>query len=215
MGTLFSFFAGVLAAGGAVLLPGMLNMSVLDTRLKCGVHQALVFAAGIVLVIAVQASLGVIGAKYLGIDAAMIDKIKVWAIPVFVGLAIFFFYRGYQKHYGDSEEEEAEDEESSVSDGNQLVRGVSLAVMNLLAVPYYYALSTWLFGGEHLPTGLTAKILFVVGVCCGCFGLLTGYAFGAKWIKANARPLTANLNFILSGIIATGVAVHAYRVFTG
>ena len=209
---LLAFLAGLAACCGAVLLPGMLNMSVIKTSLRCGPRDAVVFIAGLVTVITIQAAIGVVGANYLGLGEETIDKIKIWAIPVFVGLAAFFFYRGYQSHFGDAPAEDEEDV-ADVADGSLYVQGLSLAFMNLLGIPYYYALTVWLFGGGTLDPSMTAKILFVVGVTAGCFGILTAYAYGAKWIKTNARPLTANLNFILAGLITAGVATHAYHLF--
>lgn len=213
MNLLFSFLAGLGVTLGAVLLPGMLNMSVLRTCVRCGRRAALVYAAGICSIIAVQATIGVIGARYLSISQNLIESLEVYAIPVFISLAAFFFYRGYRKHFAETEEEEAEEETDSVREDRQFIDGLTISGMNVLAIPYYYALSGWLFGGGYLEPSLMARSLFVVGVTLGCFACFSVYAYGANWIRANVRTVTANINFIMGGIITLGVVIHSVRTF--
>ena len=210
MDLLLVILAGLGAALGAVLGPGMLNMNVIKTRLSYGKRAALIFAAGIMTVFAAQASVGVIGGQYLGINQAFIEDVKVYAIPVFFALALFFFYRGYRKTQEDDDEEDEDDAEENP---NHYLRGLSLAVMNLLAIPYFYGLTVWLFQGGTLTNTLITRIVFVATAAVGAYGVFTAYALAAPWVKRNARPITRNISFLIGGLLFLGASVQSYRMF--
>ena len=206
MDYLLSLIAGFGAACGALTMPGLMNMSVVSKCLDCGPKQSRQFAIGIIGTIMIQASVGIIGSKYLSMNPGIMETLKVWAIPVFVLLACFFVYRGIRRR-----KRPPKARKKSRQDGNHYLQGMSLAAMNMLAVPYYYLISTWFFTGDRAGV-LGMKVIFLLGLAAGAYLLLTTYVRFSKWIDEKANLLTSNLNFIISGMLVLLAITQTFRV---
>lgn len=203
---LLSILIGIGAALGALAMPGMMNMSVVSKCLDCGRRHTRHFILGIVTTILLQASIGIIGARFLNMNPQILETLKVWAIPVFIVLAVFFAFRGITRRKSKNKKRK-----SARLDGNHYLQGMALAAMNLLAVPYYYLISTYFFTPERGAT-LPAKLLFLVGLAAGAYLILTTYSRYAKTVDKKANLLTSNLNFIISGMLVILALTQTFRV---
>ena len=210
MDYLYAFLLGLASPVGAVLMPGMLNMSVANTSLDAGKWAGVRYAAGITTVFFVQAAIAIIGANYLRNNPDILELLSWWAIPVLGFLAAYFLFKWYQEHRSEKTVEEQR-EEATVD--KPYAAGVSLAFMNFLAIPYYFAIGSWLMSDDVLSTAVIAKCLFVAGAAVGCMGILTGFAFGAKWIDAHAHYVTQHFHLLIGGLFVVLAGVQSYRMF--
>ncbi len=204
--------AGLAAAAGAVMFPGMLNMTIISVSLQRGRNAAYLFALGVVTMFLLQASIGAIGARFLTMNPEIIATVKVWAIPIFLGLSTFFFYRGYRRHKRRTAKKPHKRDPATMK--SLYLGGLSLGLMNVLAIPYFYALSIWLFGQQIIISTLPAKILFVICAAVGAYGFFSTYATLAPWFKKNARPLTRNINYVVGSLLMMVAIVQAFRVYS-
>ncbi len=201
---------GLASPLGAVLLPGMLNMSVANCALEGGKKCGLQFAAGIVAVFIVQISVAIIGANYLRKHEEIIDFLSQWAAPVLFILALFFFYKYYRERTADKSIEEQREEQEI---DRPFVAGMGLAVMNFLAIPYYFTIGSWLMSDGYLSVKLVPKILYVVGAAAGSLALLAGYAFAARYIDRHAHQITLHLNLLVGCLFIALAGIQVYRIY--
>ena len=209
MSLLTALLLGFLAAAGAVLLPGMLNLSVVKRSLHCGKRPACLFAFGIVSIFIVQAAIAIIGTEFLRTNPSVIHWLKRLAIPVLFGLAANFLYQGYRKHYTDDDE----DDESNAQQGqNHYTRGLSLAILNTLAIPYFFVLGGYFLNEGYLQDSLSARVVFILGAATGAYTIFFGYASMARWIHQRVAVLARYMNFFVGGILGLLAIVQTARV---
>ena len=212
MDYLVALLLGLVSPVGAVLMPGMLNMSVANTSLDAGKPAGLRYAAGITTIFFVQAAIAIVGANYLRNNPDIIDLLSWWAIPVLAFLAAYFLFKWFRER--NSEKTIAEQRaENDVP--HPYSAGVSLALMNFLAIPYYFAIGSWLMSDDVLSTAVVSKGLFVVGAAAGCMGILTGFVFGAKWIDAHAHYVTTHFHLLIGGLFVLLAGIQSFRMFAG
>ena len=183
----------------------MLNMQVMSTALRAGRRNAYLFALGLVIVIAAQASLAVLFADYL-IRFNLIDTIKQWAIPLLLVLAIGFTVKGYLARKARQADRVKE------YSGDPLWRGLVISGMNLLNIPFIFALASFQFAHGLLPDTYLARLLFVPSVAMGAYGVFFGYARTADWLSRHMAYFTRNIYFFVGGLLAVLAVIQVVRV---
>ena len=95
-------------------------------------------------------------------------------------LAAFFFFKWFRETHS---EQSIEEQRQHKQAKHPYAEGISVGLMNFLAIPYFFAIGSWLMADGVLSPEVIAKALFVVGRGrgCQCF-LLVAYATGARWI---------------------------------
>ncbi|WP_116127145.1 LysE family transporter [Lewinella sp. IMCC34183] len=209
MPLLTAFFLGLLSSFGAVLPPGMLNLSVATCSLEAGRNKAIRYAAGISVVYFVQTAVAIVGANYLRQNPDILDLLSWWAIPVLAFLAAYFFFKWWREQHADVSVEEQRERDDVV---NPFLEGISRSLLNFLAIPYNFALGSWLMSDGILDVSVAAKSLFVAGGAAGAMGLLTAYAFGARWIDNHAHVLTRHVHLIVGSLFVLLAGIQTYRM---
>lgn len=207
MESLSAVFLGLAAAAGATLFPGMLNMTSVNVSLRAGRRAGYAFALGMALTLTLQAGLAVFFARYLTENTGILVSLKTWAVPVFIGLSGFFLLKGWR----------AQSADVSTFDrpyrGSPFLRGAVLAVMNLLTVPYFFAISGWFLSGGYLSTDGAARVLFTLSAGAGALLTFMAYARLADWMYRNARFFTRHINYFLGGLLMMLAVVQGIRVY--
>ncbi len=191
-------------------MPGMLNMSVVNCSLEEDKWAAVRYAAGITVVMTAQAGIAIVGANYLRDNPDIIEILSWWAVPVLVLLALFFFFRWYREHQSDKSVEEQR-EENSVD--RPFSSGISVALLNFIAIPYYFAIGSWLMSDGVLTTAVVGKLLFVLGTGTGSMVILSGYAFGARWVDEHAHYITHHFHLLVGGLFVLLAGIQAFRLW--
>ena len=205
MTPLLGIIAGIGTGTFITLLPGMLNMQVVSTALRAGRRKAYVFSLGLVIVIAGQATLAVLFAETL-IKTGIIATIRAWAIPLLLLLAFGFTVKGYLARR--ARKNEVPDEYS----GGPLWRGLMMSAMNVLNIPFIFALASFQLAHGWLPETYVARLLFVPGVVAGAMATFSVYARMADWVSRRAAVFTRNIYFFLGGLLTLLAIVQAVRL---
>ena len=198
---------GLAAAAGATFFPGMLNMTSVNVSLRAGRRAGYAFSAGLAAAFTAQAGIAVFFADYFTSHPGIIGHLKQWAVPMFAFLAVFFLVKGYRGYVA------RESPEDRPYHGSPFVRGAVLAVMNLLTVPYFFAVSGWLLAHGTLAGGGIARVAFTFGAGFGSLVIFGAYARLADWIHRKALFLTRNMNFLLGGLLALLALVQGIRLY--
>ncbi len=207
---LTALLIGMLSATGAVLPPGMLNMSVVTASLESGRRTGYWYAGGVVTVFFVQAAVAIIGVNYLRVNPDLVELLGWWAIPVLACLAVYFLFKWYrQRNSPHSVEEQREREENN----HPFRQGISVSLVNFLAIPYFFAIGSWLMNDGILATAAVAKACFVVGAAAGAMLILAGYARSARWIDGHAHVISRHIHLLVGALFVVLAGVQSYRMF--
>ncbi len=198
---------GLAAAAGATIFPGMLNMSSVSVSLRAGRRAGYVFAAGMATAFTAQAALAVFFARYFTTHPSILLFMKQWAVLVFLVLAAFFLLKGIRGRAG------AASTGIQPYPGSPFVRGVMLALMNLLTVPYFFALCGWLLSDHYMQGDLGSRLGFTGGAGAGAWFVFGAYARLANWFNRRAHFLTRNINFLLGAILVVLAVVQGWRTY--
>ncbi len=91
MNYILPLIIGFLSSFLGLLAPSMLNMTAAKTSIERGTKAGIEFAAGAASIIFLQGFIAVTFAKYLIANPTIILKLKIAAIFILFGLAVFFY----------------------------------------------------------------------------------------------------------------------------
>lgn len=203
---LILFFATYSAAFMATVPPGLLNMNAAKASVEKGKLNGIVFSLGVSTMIMVQAYIAVYISKFLYNNPQVIDVLFKAAIVVFAFFAVYFFVvakRNKTKDFATV----------NVSKKNSFFRGLALAALNLLTIPYYSGLNAmwneagWIkFEAQDIAT-------FVFAAACGTFSVLYLYVFYFNKLEAKTSTFSKNSNYILSALMVVLLTITLIRIF--
>lgn len=181
-------FYGLIMAYFGLISPGMLNMTVLKTRMNVGKIESVKFAFGAAIIVFFQAGIALFFADYLIENPKVIAALKMAGIFVFFILAIFFFMLSRKKM----------EAKSKITKGNYFLKGLAMSSVNMLAIPFYLGISIYLGSVNKIIIEQPYILLFIIGAAIGSFLLFYTYIFFAKIISDKISFIATNINTILS-----------------
>lgn len=182
------FLYGLLMGYGGLLAPGMLNMTAVRYAIDRGLKQGVIFSAGAASVVFIQAMIALFFADYLNKHPHILDKLTLAGVFVFFALAVFFFIQARKKFKGEGKRKK----------GSVFFTGIFMSSINMLAVPFYLAISAYLSSKNKLILEQPYIIIFIVGASLGAFLLFVTYAYFASYITKKVQFIAKNINYILS-----------------
>ena len=171
-----------------LILPGMLNMTVVKTTIEKNRREGFLFALGASIVVIFQAFIALAFTKFFANNPHIIERLKIVGVFVLFILAIAFFFQARKKFKG----------EGSKRKGKSFVLGLLMSSMNMLVIPFYLVLSSLLESRGLLILAQPYISLFVLGVFLGSLSLFLVYRQFATIIKKRAHFIARNINYILS-----------------
>lgn len=200
------FFVTFSAAFIGVVPPGMLNLTSLKIRLEKGSKNSYMFTLGVAIVIAIQSFLGVQISKYLYNHPEVIDLLMKIAVVIFFILSIYFLISAKKKR---------DDREKIVSDKkrNDFYKGLLLASLNMLAVPYYSGINAMFRSQNLIDFNPIDTTTFILASSAGTSSVLLIYARYLKNIKIEKNRFGKGINYLLSGLMFSLVIITLIRLF--
>ncbi|MGJ8665651.1 MAG: LysE family translocator [Patiriisocius sp.] len=206
MTLLHNFIIGFLAAFIGVIPPGLLNMSAAKISMKEGRKVATLFSVGVCVTVMIQTFVALVLARYLDKNPDIIDILQKVALGIFICLTIYFFFIAK-----DSRREAPV--EIKKSKRNRFFKGMFIAALNLLPLPYWVYVSItfsafgW-FSFEQLELWVA-----VLASGLGTFVMLMIYIqfFKPKPRKIRKRN-TINMNYVIGIITAVIAVVTAVKI---
>lgn len=183
----------------AVILPGLINMTVAKISLQEGKNEALSFAAGASIIVFIQTFIAVMFARFISNHDEVIAALQEIGIFIFSGLSIYFFWFAKKS---------PKLKKDSIVKGksNRFFFGMLLSMLNLLPIPFYVFASMGLtaagyFGFDKIPVSY-----FVIGVVLGSFSVFYLYIVAFKKIEKKTESLMQNINIVI-GSATTFMAI--------
>jgi threonine/homoserine/homoserine lactone efflux protein len=203
---LILFFATFSAAFMATVPPGLLNMNAAKTSVDKGKLNGIIFSLGVSTMIMLQAVVAVYISKYLHRNPDVVEALLKIAVLVFGFLAIYFFMaaRGNKKKAVET---------VNISKRNSFFKGMLLAGLNLLTIPYYSGLNIMWNASGWIKFQIWDIVVFVLAAGCGTFSVLYMYTIYFNKLENKTKRFSKNANYILSALMLVLLAIALYRIF--
>nr|WP_299387290.1 LysE family transporter [Allomuricauda sp.] len=203
---LILFFATFSAAFMATVPPGLLNMNAAKASVEKGKLNGVIFSLGVSSMIMLQAYIAVMISKFLYRNPDVIDMLLKAAILVFAFFAVYFFVVAKRK-------KEQAITEVNFSKKNSFFKGILLAALNLLTIPYYSGLNAMWNEAGWIKFELADTITFVLAAGTGTFSVLYLYTFYFNKLETKTNRFSKNSNYILSALMLVLLVITLFRIF--
>lgn len=202
---LILFFATFSAAFMATVPPGLLNMNAAKTSVKKGKNNGIIFSMGVSTMIMMQAYVAVLISKYLYRNPEVIDYLLKIALAIFAFFAIYFFISARR-------EDPQKVKIVGVSRKNSFFKGMLLAALNLLTIPYYSGLNAMWNASGWIKFETWDILTFILAAGCGTFAVLYLYTVYFKKLESKTHTFSRHSNYILSGLMLVLLIITIIRI---
>lgn len=202
------FFATYSAAFMGVVIPGLINMTAAKTSAKKGRLAAILFSVGASCVVVLQAYIAVLISQYLYNNPVIIDLLLKIALVVFTVFTIYFFIIARKN-------KKKKAKEIKVSKTNSFFKGVFLAALNVLPIPYFSGLNAaWNISG-WIKFELLDILTFILAAGLGTFSTLYIYVVYFNRLETKSNRFSKHSDYILSALMFILVIITLIRIFYG
>ncbi|MBD0851538.1 LysE family transporter [Maribacter arenosus] len=202
---LILFFATFSAAFMATVPPGLLNMNAAKTSVEKGKLNGIIFSLGVSSMIMLQAVIAVYISKYLHRNPDVVEVLLKIAVLVFAFFAIYFFIAARSNK---KKKVKAVD----ISKRNSFFKGMLLAALNLLTIPYYSGLNIMWNATGWIKFEVWDIVVFVLAAGCGTFSVLYMYTIYFNKLENKTKRFSKNSNYILSALMVVLLMITIYRI---
>ncbi len=191
-----------LAAAVATLPPGLLNMNAAKISVERGKKFGIYFSLACSLVIFIEALGAATFSKYLFEHPETINHILVGALLIFIVL-FFYFWKKSNRDLT----------ELAPSSSNSFLKGISLALLNVLTLPFYAGLHAALRSSKIARLATSETLVFAAAALSGTFAILYGYAYGFAKISFDEQRFEKRSNRIIAGLMLLLVVFTFIRLW--
>ncbi len=194
------------AAFLASLPPGLLNLNAAKTSVEKGKSNGVIFGLGVAIAVMLQTYIAVRIAKYISRNQHIIEVLLEVAIGVFLVLAIYFFLKAKKQHKEPFVVTEAKKR-------NSFSKGLFLALINLLAIPYYSGLNTLFHSQGMMTYEIIDEVFYILAAGSGTFLAMYIYVVYFNKMELKTNAFSKNSNYILSALMVILLIVTSIRLF--
>ncbi|WP_235935466.1 LysE family transporter [Flavobacterium ichthyis] len=202
-----AFLWGVLFSSIGIALPGLINMTAAKTSVRDGKTRALVFTAGALVIIFIQAYIAVAFAKLINSKPDLIMMLQEIGLVLFSLLTIYFFFIAKKPKL------KSEEEPKVRTKVGRFFLGMLLSALNFFPIPYFVFVSVSLANNKHIIFAPLNNFLFVIGVTVGSFAVFYLYIIFFKKIEHKTEWMMRNLNYFLGTITGIVALVNLIKIF--
>ncbi|MDP5229424.1 MAG: LysE family transporter [Cellulophaga sp.] len=200
------FFVTFSAAFMATVPPGLLNMNAAKTSVEKGKLNGIMFSLGVASMIMVQAYIAVLISKYLYNNPDVVAVLLKIALVVFAFFAVYFFVLAKKN-------KRQKEKKINFSKKSSYFKGVLLAGLNLLTIPYYSGLNAMWKTSGWINFEITDIVIFVLAAGLGTFTVLYLYTIYFYKLETKNNTFSRNSNYILSALMAVLFIITVIRIF--
>ncbi|MEK6153282.1 LysE family transporter [Flavobacteriaceae bacterium 3-367] len=205
MHLLILFFVTFSAAFMATVPPGLLNMNAAKTSVEKGKLNGIIFSVGVSTMIMIQAYIAVMISKFLYNNPEVMGLLLRIALGVFGFLAVYFYIKARRNV-------KRKMKIGKVSKKNSFFKGILLAALNLLTIPYYSGLNVMWTSSGWIKFELWDIGMFILAAGCGTFAVLYMYTVYFNKLENKTRKFSKNANYILSTLMLVLLIITIGRI---
>jgi len=203
---LILFFATFSAAFMATVPPGLLNVNAAKTSVEKNKLNGIIFSLGVSTMIMLQATIAVFISKFLHKNPHVVAVLLKIAIVVFAALAVYFFVAARSNL-------KKKIKEIRISKRSSYFKGMLLAAVNLLTIPYYSGLNIMWNASGWIKFQVWDIVTFVLAAGTGTFSVLYLYVFYFDKLEHKTQKFGKNANYILGFLMLLLLIITIIRVY--
>lgn len=203
---LILFFATFSAAFMATVPPGLLNMNAAKTSVEKGKLNGIIFSAGVSSMIMIQAYVAVLISKFLNKNPGVVEVLMDVAVGVFGFFAVYFYIAARRNKM-------KKPKLVKVSKKNSFFKGMGLAALNLLTIPYYSGVNIMWNASGWIKFEIWDIVTFILAVGSGTFSVLYMYTIYFNKLEAKTNRFSKNSNYVLSALMVVLLIITLIRIF--
>ena len=188
----------------ATVPPGLLNMNAAKTSVEKDKLNGIIFSLGVSTMIMLQATVAVFISKFLDRNPDVVEVLLKIAIFVFAALAVYFFVL--------AKRDKKKIKAIKISKRNSYFKGMFLAGVNLLTIPYYSGLNIMWNASGWIKFMVWDIVIFVLAAGFGTFSVLYLYVFYFNKLEHKTNKFGKNANYIVSGLMFVLLVITVIRV---
>lgn len=200
------FFATFSAAFMATVPPGLLNMNAAKVSVEKGKTNGIIFSIGVSTMIMLQATVAVYISRFLDNNPEVIALLLKIATVVFAFFAVYFFWAAKRNMV-------PKPELVKISKKNSFFKGIGLAAVNLLTIPYYSGLNIMWNASGWIQFKVWDIAIFIMAAGLGTFTVLYMYTIYFDKLESKTNRFSQNSNYILSGLMLILLGITLFRIF--
>ena len=193
------FLFGFVGASLGVIPPGLLNMTSAKISVNENRKNALIFSAGVIVIVAIQVWISLLFARFLERNPDIIAMLQLVGLGVFLCMTFYFFFLA-----GDSSPKDRA--KVLKSKKSRFFLGMFLSFINVFPLPYWVFISITFatFGWFDFTKSFIG--FCILGAAAGTFFMLWFYAaYFGKLFKKD-KKITLNMNYLI-GIVTGAISV--------
>ena len=181
-------------------------MNAAKTSVEKGKLNGIIYSLGVSTMIMLQAIIAVYISKFLYKNPGVVDVLLQIAVLVFALLAIYFFMAARKN-------KKKRIKEVKISKRNSFLKGMLLAALNFLTIPYYSGLNIMWNASGWIKFQVWDIVIFILAAGCGTFSVLYMYTIYFNKLENKTNRFSKNSNYILSALMLVLLAITVYRIF--
>ncbi len=198
------FFITYFAALAGVIPPGLINMSVAKTCVQHGKKNGLFVAIGASLVVAFQALVAILLARYIFGNPFVRNMLLRTGLVIFLIMAVFFFVKAKRSRV-------KKVKISKHAGIRSLGKGMMVSVLNVLPIPYFCALGAALNVSGKVEYDVMAISLFIAAAVLGTFTALYLYVIFFVRIENKSASFAKYSNYFMAALMLVLVIITLIR----
>lgn len=183
---------------------GMLNLTVADLGMRKGMRPALLFAAGAAILEYGQSLIAIRFAQWFVAGSALRAYIDWASVIIFFTLGIYFLV---------SKPKVNQPQEPAQADHHYFLRGLGMAVFNVIVYPYWVFYSTFLINQGWMDTSWIHSLVFSAGITLGAWLLFYCYARFSVWLIGRSEYFASYATRFFALMVFTLGAIQLYHIF--
>ncbi len=199
------FFATFSAAFMATVPPGLLNMNAAKVSVEKGKLNGIIFSLGVAVMVILQATIAVYISKFLHKNPEVVDILLKIAVVVFAFFMVYFFVAAKRNKV-------QKIKAVKVSKKNSFFKGVLLAALNLLTIPYYSGLNIMWNASGWIKFQVWDILVFILAAGSGTFTVLYMYTVYFNKLEHKSNRFSQNSNYILSALMLVLLIITILRI---
>lgn len=198
---LVTYFAAVLG----VVPPGLVNMSVAKTCVLRGRRNGVLVSVGASFIVLLQALLAILMTKYIFRYPVVNNMLLRAGLVIFVIMGAYFLIVARK-----GSKEVAVDPTIGL---RSLLKGMGIALLNILPIPYFYAIGAAMNIGGHVEYHIGDIFIFVLAAALGTFSTLYLYVIFFMKIEEKAAVFSKYSNYFMAALMLILVIVTLIRIY--
>ncbi len=203
---LILFFVTFSAAFMATVPPGLLNVNAAKTSVEKNKLNGIIFSLGVSTMIMLQATIAVFISKFLHKNPDVVAVLLKIAVFVFAVLAVYFFIAARRN-------KKKKTKAIKISKRSSYFKGLLLAAVNLLTIPYYSGLNIMWNASGWIKFQVWDIVTFVLAAGAGTFSVLYLYVFYFNKLEHKTHKFAKNANYILFFLMVVLFIITFFRVY--